>query len=295
MCTVTFIARKNGYALGMNRDEQRSRVKALPPSQQEISGRAALFPSEPNRGTWIGVNDAAVTLALINWYSVRARVSANAVSRGHLVRSALAANEANCLDRILKRFPLDRTNPFRLIGVFHDAKQIIEWQWNLSAVHRVAHDWKANVWISSGFDEAGAQVTRRFVFEQLIEKEPTHDVRWLRALHSSHSPACGPYSVCMHRSDAATVSYTEVAVSGRVARMRYSPGPLCCENVGHQQALHLRRVKSIRGKESEELRCDPPNSDGLEWRCGVRRSILACRNDSLAKTTATMDARCSSL
>src|SRR5882672_2422409 len=118
MCTVTFIARKNGYALGMNRDEQFARVKALPPSRQEIGGRTALFPSEPNGGTWIGVNDAGITFALINWYSVRVRVSANAVSRGQLVRSAMAANEADSVDRILKRFPLDRTNPFRLIGVF---------------------------------------------------------------------------------------------------------------------------------------------------------------------------------
>src|SRR6185369_12035132 len=95
MCTVTFIARKNGYALGMNRDEKLTRVKALPPARHERHGRAALFPSEPGGGTWIGVNDMGVTFALINWYSVQARVSANAVSRGQLVRSALAANEVD--------------------------------------------------------------------------------------------------------------------------------------------------------------------------------------------------------
>jgi hypothetical protein len=240
MCTVTFIARKNGYALGMNRDEQLSRVKALPPSRQKISGRTVLLPSEPNGGTWIGVNDAGITFALINWHSVQARVSANAVSRGQLVRVALAADKADSIGQILAGFPLSRTNPFRLIGVFHDAKEIVEWRWSRSTLHRVAHDWKSNVWISSGFDEAGAQGTRRLVFERLIEKKPTHDVRWIRGLHSSHSPGCGPYSVCMHRSDAATVSYTEVAVSGWSARMRYSAGPLCCNRVGRQQALRLR-------------------------------------------------------
>src|ERR1043166_792436 len=239
MCTVTFIARKNGYALGMNRDEQFTRVKALPPKRQQIDGRAALFPSEPGGGTWIGVNDTGVTFALINWYSVQARASANAVSRGQLVRSALEANEVDCVDQILRRFPLDRTNPFRLIGVFHDTNQVIEWQWNLSYVHRVAHDWKTNVWISSGYDEAGAQDTRGRVFERLTEKGPTHDARWLRALHSSHAPARGPYSICMHRSDAETVSYTEVAVNGCSATMRYSVGPLCCNRVRHQQALRL--------------------------------------------------------
>src|SRR4051794_17043350 len=132
MCTVTFIARKDGYALGMNRDEQLARVKALPPSRQEINGRAALFPSEPNGATWIGVNDAGVSFALINWYSVKARVSSNAVSRGLVVRSTLAADKADSIDQCLMAFPLSQTNPFRLIGVFQDAKQVVEWQWDLS-------------------------------------------------------------------------------------------------------------------------------------------------------------------
>ncbi len=120
------------------------------------------------------MNDAGVTFALINWYSVQARVSANAVSRGQLVRFALAVNEVNSVDRILKRFPLERTNPFRLIAVFHDSNQVIEWRWNLSAVHRDVHDWKTNVWISSGYDEAGAQRTRRLVLDRLIEQELAH-------------------------------------------------------------------------------------------------------------------------
>jgi hypothetical protein len=246
MCTVTFIARKNGYALGMNRDEQRARAKALPPKRHQIQGRAALLPSEPGGGTWIGVNDAGVTFALINWYSVPARVSGDAISRGHLARAGLGANEADSVDQILMRSPLSRTNPFRLIGVFHDTHQVVEWQWNLSTVRRVAHDWKTNVWISSGFDEAGAQETRRLVFERLIEPESAIDSRRLQTFHASHFPACGPYSVCMHRSDAATVSYTEVAVHGRAARMRYSPGPPCCHDVVHQQSLRLGRGTTVR-------------------------------------------------
>ncbi len=255
MCTVTFIARKNGYAIGMNRDEKLTRVKALPPARQQINRRDALFPSEPGGGTWMGVNDTGVTVALINWYSVQSRVSANAVSRGQLVRSALEANEVDSVDQILKRSPLDRTNPFRLIGVFHDTNQVIEWQWNLSALHRVAHDWKTNVWISSGFDEAGAQESRRLVFNRLIEQGLVRNLRWLRAFHASHSPACGPYSVCMHRDDAATVSYSEIAVGRWSASMRYSPGPLCCNDGGLQQSLRLHRVKTVGGRAVGTSRC----------------------------------------
>ena len=57
MCTVTFIARKHGYALGMNRDEQLSRVPGLPPSEKTINGCRVLAPSEPGGGTWIALNE----------------------------------------------------------------------------------------------------------------------------------------------------------------------------------------------------------------------------------------------
>jgi hypothetical protein len=239
MCTVTFIARENGYILGMNRDEKLTRVQALPPRRHEISGCAALLPSEPGGGTWIGVNDAGVTFALINWYSLPARVSANAVSRGLVVRSALGFNAASELDKDLGTFPLDRTNPFRLIAVFPNDKQVIERRWNLSYLERVEHEWETNAWISSGFDEPAAERTRRETFNSILRNRPWQSLRRLRALHASHEPTPGPYSVCMHRAEAATVSYTEIAVGGSTARMSYLSGPPCCSVASDRQTLEL--------------------------------------------------------
>ncbi len=69
MCTVSFIARKNGYALAMNRDERLTRVVGLPPPKKAINGLTIILPSEPGGGTWIAVNKSGVTFALINWYS----------------------------------------------------------------------------------------------------------------------------------------------------------------------------------------------------------------------------------
>jgi hypothetical protein len=42
-----------------------------------------------------------------------------------------------------------------------------------------------------------------------------------------HVPETGPFSTCMHRADAATVSYTEVVVSSRQAMMRHHAGAPC--------------------------------------------------------------------
>jgi hypothetical protein len=239
MCTVTFIARTNGYALGMNRDEKLTRGKALPPRRHRIDGLATLFPSEPGGGTWIGVNEAGVTFALINWYSVPARVSANPVSRGLVVRSALGWEAAAQLDTDLNAFPLNRTNPFRLIGVLPNDQQVIEWRWNLSRLERVEHEWETNAWVSSGFDEPGAERTRRETFKRVIPTHPWQSLRQLRAFHASHEPAPGPYSVCMHRADAATVSYTEIAVGDSTARMSYLSGPPCCAVTCDHQTLEL--------------------------------------------------------
>ena len=228
MCTVTLIARRNGYALGMNRDEKLSRAAGLPPRLMHLNGRAILAPSEPGGGTWIGVNDAGATLALINWYSIASRVAGQAVSRGEVVKVVLPSDSPALVDAGLKEFPLARVNPFRLIGVFPTCKAVVEWRWNLQQIERRAHRWRTNTWISSGFDEPGAQKMRRQNFGEALRQTSAGSTEWLRRLHRSHSPKRGPYSTCMHRDDAATVSYTEVVVSRHGATMGHTPGAPCC-------------------------------------------------------------------
>ncbi len=113
MCTVTFIARKSGYALGMNRDEKLTRVPGLPPAETVIGGCRVLSPSEPGGGTWIALRDGGVTFALVNWYSIIAQVKGETVSRGQVVKAACAANTRGLADVVLAQMPLQRINPFR--------------------------------------------------------------------------------------------------------------------------------------------------------------------------------------
>lgn len=248
MCTVTFIARENGYALGMNRDEKLSRVQGLPPSKYSLNGRMALFPSEPGGGTWIGVNDAGVTFALLNWYAVPSRVSKNPISRGKFTRSMLPFTEASEAQEHLGGFPLENTNPFRLIGVFPQNPSVVEWRWNLSSLQPVVHDWRTSIWISSGFDEPGAQCTRRQAFLQALQTNET-DLKWLRELHSSHTPSSGPYSVCMHRSDAASVSYTEIEVDDASSRLAYIGCSPCHHQRGGWIAANAQVIPRLRATE----------------------------------------------
>lgn len=228
MCTVTLIARRHGYVLGMNRDEQLTRVTADPAARHRFGARAALFPAEPNGGTWVGVNDSGVTLALINWYSVPARAPGKTISRGGVVKLALPSDSPAHVEAVLSGLPLHRMNPFRLIGVFPSHRTVVEWRWNLEARARLDLPWGSNTWISSGFDEAGARQTRGQIFRAAGRQKTFGDTDWLRRLHRSHLPERGPYAHCMHRADAATVSFTEVIMSRDVAIMSYTPGAPCC-------------------------------------------------------------------
>ena len=242
MCTVTFSPRKHGYALAMNRDEKLIRAAGLPPAERVINGRRVLAPSEPGGGTWLSVNDSGVTFALINWYSIPSRVTAKSISRGDVVKTVGALNSALSATRAMEQLPLARINPFRLIGFFPATSQISEWRWDFKALASKVHPWRLQQWISSGFDEPQAQQTRGKVFQAAARQNTVGRLAWLRRLHHSHAPDRGPFSTCMHRPDAATVSYTEVSVSSRKTVMRYFGASLCRCARGQLQVRRLNLV-----------------------------------------------------
>jgi Transport and Golgi organisation 2 len=239
MCTISFIARERGYLLAMNRDEKLTRPKGLPPTILSLDDRKVICPSEPSGGTWIALNDAGVTFALINWYSIKAGISKNPVSRGEVVNFVRSQISADGASEILGRLPLKQINPFRLIGVFPLTQEIVEWRWDLEKLDCKRLPWRWQQFISSGFDEQTAQIVRNKNFNLAIRQDTAGTLGWLRRLHRSHTPASGPFSTCMHRDDAATVSYAEVAFNVHRVTMRYKASAPCQSHSWHQK--HLER------------------------------------------------------
>src|SRR5262249_15632624 len=148
----------------------------------------------------------------------------------------------------IKRLPLRKLRPFRLIVISPAHMCVTEWRWNLQRLMRRDHSWLRQHWFSSGFDEHRAERVRAKVCASFIaggdnprEGETSRALKRagvnaaacglnaLRQLHRSHAPKRGPFSICMHRPEAATVSYTEVAVSKKRVRMRYKSGPSCSD------------------------------------------------------------------
>ncbi len=242
MCTVTFWPRKRGYLFGMNRDEQRTRPLGLPPVESDVGGVKVLHPREPAGGAWISVNQPGITIALINWYSVAARAHGTPVSRGDIVLAARAAGSSEEVAISLAALPLERMNPFRLVGIFEDEQSAVEWRWNRETLAPSRHPWEPGQWISSGHDEQGAERVRNGVFQAARLEADAGTTTWLRRLHSSHLPERGPFSTCMHRADAATVSYTEVEIGDEGASMCHMATAPCGnrDNGAAASTHHLR-------------------------------------------------------
>ena len=240
MCTVTFIPRHKGYCLGMNRDEKRTRAEGLPPEVRNSQGRCAVYPSEPAGGTWISLNDRGISFALINWYSVTAHAGGGVISRGVIIPSLSAADSSALVNIGLAALPLGQINPFRLIAIFPTTAEIIEWQWDTIRLTRKRHRWRSQQWISSGFDEPRAHKVRSETFARAADQKSAETIGWLRRLHRSHYPQSGPFSTCMHRTDASTVSYTEICVSRAQGLVNHICGPPCQASKSSVRHIQVR-------------------------------------------------------
>jgi transport and Golgi organization protein 2 len=228
----------------MNRDEKRDRLSALPPEIVEFENHRVLFPREPTGGTWISVNDAGVCLALINWHRVNREPNNGIRTRGEVIRKLLGISTSDEISAAVKKLPLRKLRPFRLIAIVSAENRVIEWRWNLNRLSEHKHSWESRHWFSSGFDEATAEAERTRVCAAQPDESARQDVKWLRRLHRSHEPEPGPFSICMHRQTAATVSYTEVAVSSQSVVMRYKDGPPCWRTSTMTKTCKLSRIRT---------------------------------------------------
>lgn len=225
MCTLSFLPLADGFALAMNRDEQLNRVTARPPSRHAIGGGFAIYPAEPGGGTWIGVRENGFAMALLNWYAHPVRP--DCLSRGRLIPQLLNGGDYQSATNQFVDVDLARTNPFRLVCVDTASEVIREFRWDGTVFSFVDHPWKIAHWYSSGFDEPGVIVARSAVARKAALQPDMGSIAWVRRLHASHEVERGPYSICMHRTDAQTVSYTEIEFTADHPDLRYLPCSPC--------------------------------------------------------------------
>ena len=248
MCTVMALPLDRGaYILAGNRDERLNRARATPPALQPGESRDWLAPVDPDGGgTWTSVNDAGLSLSLLNNYAAQMAEPDEPISRGRLV-AALA--EATDLKQVRQRLAgwnadLARVRPFVLLAVApgEDAPAALEAGWDgreLKVSDIALPFWRT----SNGADQGRGEQIRGPVFEELARGwpgEPTSQDERLLIAFADHRPRSGRYSLCMHAEPfGATVSHTEIRVKASHAEMRYLAGSPCRGQLG--PALVLAR------------------------------------------------------
>src|SRR3954464_5165969 len=91
MCTVSIVPVPDGCRLVCNRDERRTRAAAHPPRAFPTDVSWATYPQDPvSGGTWIGVNDDGLIVALLNRTAARIESCRSPQSRGSIVPMLLA-------------------------------------------------------------------------------------------------------------------------------------------------------------------------------------------------------------
>src|SRR5438034_10203306 len=111
MCTVSFLPNRHGFYLAMNRDEKRERFAALAPAIVDLEGHRAVFPTEPNGGTWIPENEAGVCLALINLHRIERMQKNDAIRRRGRVRDFDENSSPDKIAAAPKKLPLPNQRP----------------------------------------------------------------------------------------------------------------------------------------------------------------------------------------
>lgn len=225
MCTLSWIPLPDGYAVAMNRDERRTRAPALPPAQMDAAGVPALMPIDGDAGgTWISVNDLGHTLALLNrWDESPHDTGTPLVSRGLLVRDLAGVPGTGALRTAIAGLALSRYRPFTLVSVAPGEPPLL-FEWNGQQLSHAGVTEPGLVRTSSGSDQLGAERSRGALFRSASEAPGGLTPEGLTALHRSHLPEKGPLSICMHRDEAVTVSFSLITVSGGQVLFRYVAG-----------------------------------------------------------------------
>jgi hypothetical protein len=175
------------------------------------------------------------------------------VSRGLLLLSVLDGVDVDEVESRVGGADLTRFAPFTLVA-FQPGRATRAMAFDGSLIVS-EQEHSGLVVTSSSVDQARADTERRAVFARAAgDLEPDR----LVLLHADHAPVRGATSVCMHRDDAATVSFTRVDVDHAAVALAYQAGAPCVG--GGAVHCRLTRVGARRGTGRETVRVasEPP-------------------------------------
>ena len=225
MCTMTWFVTADGYELFFNRDERLSRSRAELPSYHEEQGVSYLSPTDSDAGgTWIAANQFGVTVCLLNHYQYeQIETYKSWVSRGAIVRQFACVASLTQAERLFKNLELTDYRAFRMFIIdLSGNNRLLVWDGHSPRVEWNVRTPKS----SSSVDSQQVKNVRKALFVEMGLPASKDPAQYL-AYHASHSPNKSQESVCMHRADAKTVSFSHVAVNSQKVAFRYADGSPC--------------------------------------------------------------------
>jgi hypothetical protein len=240
MCTASWAPGPDGYTFCFNRDERRTRAPALDPSVREHDGVRYLAPLDGDfGGTWIAVTAHGLSFGLLNRYQLEPVAEPEEPrSRGLLIPELVSSADLLTVASRLEQIEIARYRPFTLIALAPGHAALLA-AWDGRQVRLQRHVAAGLLLTSSAVDEPEVAAARVQLFTSLPEITGAS----LETTHRSHVPERGARSVCMHRPDAQTRSYTRGVVTPAQVTLHHTEGPPCERAV--PLSLHLARANPM--------------------------------------------------
>jgi hypothetical protein len=226
---MTWFAHEGGFDLFFNRDERRSRKPARGPAIRDAGRLRCIAPADGDfGGTWIAINTAGLACCLLNGADAD---GAPGPDRPRPSRGAIPLALAGCpapaaAAEALRALSLDDFAPFTLVGLAPGGPALVG-RWTGADLAIELRDRIDQPLVSSSFCTEAVRSHRAAVFARLVGEPGSDPTSRHLEYHRRHDPEAGPFSPCMHRPDAETVSFSWVGVDAREIRFRYAPHAPC--------------------------------------------------------------------
>jgi len=258
MCTVSIVPIGDGFRLMCNRDERVARPVADLPRRVTVAGVDAVFPVDPQSGgTWIGVNDAGLAMALLNRTPSECRptIGLGGRSRGEIVPRLLAARDLPRLVELVGAVDATLYEPFRIVALCRGDVLIAT-----ADGARLDLDLRRLIrpvaFTSSSLGDVIAERLRLPLFDALVAhaKDPLLPQR---IFHGHQWTDCPAFSVRMRRTDARTVSRSIVNVGCADFADHRGPRRTSCTQLGVAARTFMVREGAATPRQAISLEYEP--------------------------------------
>lgn len=220
MCTLSAITKACGaLRVVMNRDESVARARAFAPKIIPLTRRLALMPRDAQAGgTWIGVNELGLIVALLNQHPPGAVPLDRPRSRGELVVRLLDCDDLDDAASAISGSGLRLYGRFR--AVVFDSRAVLCIVSDGTTCVQEMHGLNDRPWFwtSSSLGDDIVTPYRAAKFMSLVEV-PSSERQDL--LHADRGAGCPERGILMSRADARTVSITVIERGPTRSRMTY--------------------------------------------------------------------------